>query len=87
MGTKYILQPEAPLISEPNAISELSTAALRRNLTTHAEYNSEISAEGAKHEMAERLKTLLETRQADLVVRNVLWKGEDGDDSSSIEVF
>ena len=44
--------------------------------------------------MAERLRTLLETRRADMLVRQVLWKEDedgDGDDDdsseSSIEVF
>ncbi|KAK7678594.1 hypothetical protein QCA50_018466 [Cerrena zonata] len=87
MGSKYVLQPEAPLISDPNAVSDLSIAALRRNLAAHAQYNPEIATEGTQHEMAERLKILLSTREADLVVRNTLWKGEDGDDDSSTEVF
>ena len=77
MGRLYILQPEAPLISDPALVYELSTKALAKNLTAHAEHNASILAEGSKSEMAERLKLLLELRQADLVVREVLWKGDD----------
>ncbi|CAL1715860.1 unnamed protein product [Somion occarium] len=87
LGSKYILQPEAPMISDPQVVSELSTTALKRNLAAHAQYNAEILAEGSKHEMAERLRTLLEVRQADLLVRDVLWKENGGYDEEDTEVF
>ena len=94
MGSKYVLYPEAPLISDPNAVSNLTSNALKHNLAAHSQYNPSISVEGTKDEMAGRLKTLLETRLADMLVRQVLWKedeDEDEDDSdsseSNIEVF
>ena len=92
MGSKYVLHPEAPLISDPNAVSNLTSTALKHNLVAHSQYNPSISVDGTQGEMAERLRTLLETRRADMLVRQVLWKedkDEDDDDSSesSIEVF
>ena len=92
MGSKYVLHPEAPLISDPNAVSNLTSTALKHNFVAHSQYNPSISVDGTQGEMAERLRTLLETRRADMLVRQVLWKeDEDGDDDdsseSSIEVF
>ena len=94
MGSKYVLHPEAPLISDPNAVSNLTSTALKHNLVAHSQYNSSISVEGTQDEMVERLRTLLETRRADMLVRQVLWKEDEDEDrndddssESSIEVF
>lgn len=52
--------------------------ALKRNLFAHAEHNPSIIADGtSKAELEERLKQILEAREKDLIVRDVLWKGED----------
>ncbi|KAH8101836.1 hypothetical protein BXZ70DRAFT_79817 [Cristinia sonorae] len=85
MGRQYLLQPETPLISDPSLVSELSTNAIKRNLMAHAEHNPTIIAEGSKAEMAVRLKTLLELRAADLVVREVLWKGDVNEEDQEEE--
>ncbi|KAI0069802.1 hypothetical protein K474DRAFT_1693993 [Panus rudis PR-1116 ss-1] len=94
LGKKYLVQPEAPLITDPHVVRDLSIAALKRNLSAHAEYNHAILAEGSREEMADRLTTLLETRQADLIVRSILWKDDvtmvddkDDDDYDSDDVF
>ena len=94
MGSKYVLHPEAPLISDPNAVSNLTSTTLKHNLVAHSQYNSSISVEGTQDEMVERLRTLLETRRADMLVRQVLWKEDEDEDrndddssESSIEVF
>ena len=94
MGSKYVLHPLAPLISDPNVVSNLNSTALEHNLAAHSQYNSSISVEGTQDEMVERLRTLLETRRADMLVRQVLWKEDEDEDrndddssESSIEMF
>ncbi|TFK34572.1 hypothetical protein BDQ12DRAFT_613296, partial [Crucibulum laeve] len=79
---KYLLHPRPPLITNPSACSQLSSAALKRNLEAHATQNPEIIASGTKLEMAQRLAELLTARQKDLLVRNLL---QGGDNSSSDE--
>ncbi|KIJ94986.1 hypothetical protein K443DRAFT_109529, partial [Laccaria amethystina LaAM-08-1] len=68
----YLLHPSSPLITEPEACSILSCAALRRNLSAHAESNPAIVVGGTKDEMALRLEGLLKTRKLDLLVRRMI---------------
>ncbi|KAF8155373.1 hypothetical protein K438DRAFT_357150 [Mycena galopus ATCC 62051] len=77
LGTQYLLNPKPPLIDNPSVVPELSAAALKRNLAAHATCNSTIVAAGTKPEMALRLKTLLETRKADLLVREMVDGGDE----------
>ncbi|KAI0791197.1 hypothetical protein C8Q75DRAFT_732327 [Abortiporus biennis] len=85
MSKKYIIQPDPPLITDPDHTDLLSTSALKKNLAAHAHINSEIAIEGSKTEMRARLKELLELRKADLLVRAMLWKDDEG--SGDSEVF
>ena len=68
----YLLQPSSPLITDPEACSTLSCAALRRNLSAHAERNPAIVVGGTKDEMVLRLEGLLRTRKLDLLVRRMI---------------
>ncbi|KAJ7239395.1 hypothetical protein B0H12DRAFT_1189995 [Mycena haematopus] len=72
LASQYLIYPKPPLIANPEIVPELSAAALKRNLAAHAACNSTIVAAGTKPEMALRLTTLLETRKADLLVREML---------------
>ncbi|TCD67810.1 hypothetical protein EIP91_011938 [Steccherinum ochraceum] len=81
MGRQYILQPEAPLITDPAAVPTLSIKALKANLSAHAEHNVNILSEGSKPELAERLTKLLEQREQDLAVREVTWRGGEEDET------
>ena len=73
MDSKYMIEPKAPLIVEPTACAALSVAALKRNLSGHAAFNPDIVSSGTKLELVERLKKILETRQIDMVIRDMLW--------------
>ena len=68
----YLLHPSSPLITDPEACSTLSCAALRRNLSAHAESNAAIVVGGTKDEMVLRLEGLLRTRKLDLLVRRMI---------------
>ena len=68
----YLLYPLSPLITDPEACSTLSCAALRRNLSAHAESNPAIVVGGTKDEMVLRLQGLLRTRKLDLLVRRMI---------------
>jgi len=72
MDKKYELDPRPPLITEPDACAQLSAAALQRNLAAHAMKNPDIVAGGGKVEMTERLRTLLEMRRMDMLVRDMI---------------
>ena len=74
LSQKYVVDPMSPLITDPLAVDLLSLSALKHNLAAHAEVNSEISAKGAKTELAERLKTILDTRKADLLAQKLVWQ-------------
>ncbi|KAJ7052014.1 hypothetical protein C8F01DRAFT_1066440 [Mycena amicta] len=76
LSQHYLVNITPPLIANPALIPDLSAAALKRNLTAHAARNSAIAASGTKQEMATRLKTLLETREMDLLVRDMLEAGQ-----------
>ncbi|KAF8133119.1 hypothetical protein K438DRAFT_1985169 [Mycena galopus ATCC 62051] len=77
LATQYLLNPKPPLIDNPSVVPELSAAALKRNLAAHATCNSTIVAAGTKPEMVLRLKTLLETCKADLLVREMVDGGDE----------
>ena len=47
----YLLHPSFPLIPDPEACSTLSCAALRRNLSDHAESNPAIVVGGTRDEI------------------------------------
>ncbi|EIN03981.1 hypothetical protein PUNSTDRAFT_139021 [Punctularia strigosozonata HHB-11173 SS5] len=70
----YLIDPAPPLIRDPGACASLSIGALRRNLAAHAECNPMILVGGTKEEMEYRLQDVLERRQADLKVREVMWR-------------
>lgn len=77
MDTQYLVDPQPPLINNPSIVPELSAAALKRNLAAHAARNPAIAAAGSKPEMAQRLIALLETRQMDMLVREMLLGGDE----------
>lgn len=76
MHLKYLVHPTPPLIVNSAVASQLSVAALKRNLTAHAISNPTIIPSGTKAEMAERLEKMLKIREADLMVREMIW-GDD----------
>ena len=82
MNRKYLVDITAPLISDPADCSELSGAALKRNLVAHAERNPNILVGGTKEEMRERLHGILKTREMDLRVRGMIWNVDDTEDRS-----
>ncbi|OAX39500.1 hypothetical protein K503DRAFT_849485 [Rhizopogon vinicolor AM-OR11-026] len=69
---QYLVNPAAPLITDPSACSLLSNASLIRNLGAHAAVNVSIVPTGTRLEMIERLTKLLERRQMDLTVRSMI---------------
>jgi hypothetical protein len=73
MHSKYMINPKAPLIVEPNVCKALSVSALKRNLAEHAVFNPTIIASGSKAELVARLETILETRRMDMLVRDMMW--------------
>ncbi|KAF7311901.1 hypothetical protein MIND_00201400 [Mycena indigotica] len=75
LSLNYLADIAPPLISLPSLVNDLSAAALKRNLSAHAAHNASIVACGTKQEMAARLKTILETREMDLMVREMLEVG------------
>ncbi|KAF7335460.1 hypothetical protein MVEN_02199300 [Mycena venus] len=77
LASQYLLHPGPPLIDNPTIVCDLSAAALKRNLAAHAACNSAIVAAGTKQEMALRLRTLLETRKADMLVHEMLQGGDE----------
>lgn len=72
MASHYLLDPTPPLIESPLVVPELSAAALKRNLAAHAACNPAVVATGTKPEMVDRLRGILETRQMDLLVRDMI---------------
>lgn len=85
LSSQYVIQPEPPLVVDPEACTSLSAASLRRNLAAHAAQNSAIVTGGTKAEMAERLTALLQRREADCAVRAMLWGEDDQNDHSSAD--
>ncbi|KAJ7672228.1 hypothetical protein DFH06DRAFT_1082159 [Mycena polygramma] len=77
LSSRYLLNPVPPLIEHATVVPELSAAALKRNLAAHAACNPAVIAVGTKPELVERLRTLLETRKADLLVREMIQGGDE----------
>lgn len=71
-----MINPQPPLIVDPAACATLSVSALKRNLAEHAVFNLTIIASGTKAELVARLKSILEMRQMDMLVREMIC-GED----------
>lgn len=67
-----MINPEPPLIVEPTACGTLSVSALKRNLAEHAIFNPAIVASGTKAELAARLESILQTREMDMLVREMI---------------
>ncbi|KAI0648655.1 hypothetical protein C8Q79DRAFT_461996 [Trametes meyenii] len=72
LDSEYLLYPTPPLITVPDAVPDLTVAALKRNLAAHADCNPKILASGTKAEMIERLSGILRAREGDLAVKAVL---------------
>ncbi|KAJ7765517.1 hypothetical protein DFH07DRAFT_1015341 [Mycena maculata] len=72
LGSRHLLKPDPPLITDPTAVSELSAAALKRNLAAHAICNPDVATAGTKPEILERLRNILEMRKMDLLVREMM---------------
>ena len=80
IASRYRINLPAPLITEPHAVDVLSSAALKRNLSAHAEINADISTTGSKTELAERLRHILETRKADLIAQKLVFQLDDDEE-------
>ena len=63
-------------ITDSEAYSTLFCAALRHNLSAHAESNLAIAVGRTKDEMVLRLEGVLRMRKLDLLVRRI-FRGED----------
>lgn len=77
MDSKYSVDIPPHLISNPALCDKLSVEALKRNLAVHAAVNRDVCMGGTKKVLAQRLKTLLETRLADLEVRRLIQYGDE----------
>ncbi|KAL0945349.1 hypothetical protein HGRIS_000847 [Hohenbuehelia grisea] len=80
LHVQYLINPLPPLITNPDAASQLSMSALKRNLAAHAACNPDISVSGSKIEMSERLRHVLQIREADLMVREVVFGSGDSEE-------
>ncbi|KZT02534.1 uncharacterized protein LAESUDRAFT_738637 [Laetiporus sulphureus 93-53] len=72
-----VLERENQKTMDIEACAELSTAALRRNLSEHAAFNAQILVGGSQAEMAERLQRILRMREMDLAARDLVWTSLD----------
>ncbi|KAI0311257.1 hypothetical protein OF83DRAFT_1177766 [Amylostereum chailletii] len=81
LHTRYLLAPAPPLVTDPDACAALALAALKRNLHAHAQCDpeSDVVATGSKAQMCRRLKEVLVRRREDLAVREVVWRGREGE--------
>ncbi|KAG6812249.1 hypothetical protein H0H92_003705 [Tricholoma furcatifolium] len=77
LDSQYEIDLRPPLIVFPEVCKQLSAAALQRNLLAHKQKNHAILATGSKAEMAERLKSILEARRMDLLVRDMIFGTQD----------
>lgn len=77
LHTQYLLSPLPPLITEPEVVSTLERAALKRNLSAHAAYNSAICTTGNKSVLCTQLIDILERRKGDLAVREMVWRSRE----------
>ena len=75
LQSKYLLDPAPPLVTNPELCDSLSATALKKNLAAHAQCNPTIVATGTRQEMLARLKEILETRNADLLLAQMLLGG------------
>ena len=69
---KYIPHPSPPLITDPKAVQNLTTAAVSHNLAAHAAVNPDIPTHGSEAFLVKQLEELLENRQADLYARDLI---------------
>ncbi|KAI0703829.1 hypothetical protein BC835DRAFT_1480366 [Cytidiella melzeri] len=69
LSNQYLIQPDPPLITDPEDVSSLTTAAIIRNLTAHSQSGS---AKDESERLALRLRSLLETREADLLAKALI---------------
>ncbi|KAG6894235.1 hypothetical protein C0992_006959 [Termitomyces sp. T32_za158] len=72
LDKKYEIDPRPPLVEQPRVCARLSVAALQRNLAAHRAKNPQILLSGGKAEMAERLRSILEMRRMDMLVRDLV---------------
>ncbi|VDC04942.1 unnamed protein product [Peniophora sp. CBMAI 1063] len=77
LGTRYLLAPAPPLITDPDAARALAAPALARNLAAHAAHNVAVRASGDLRIDRTRLRSLLATRKADLSVRAMVWRAQE----------
>jgi hypothetical protein len=69
----YMVNVTTVMAACPSDCDGLSVAALKFNLTMHAQCNPSIYTGGNKPEMMKRLKELLQLRNTDLVVRDLVY--------------
>lgn len=86
LHTQYLLSPLPPLITQPEVVSTLELAALKRNLSAHAAYNSAIRTTGSKSILCTELITLLERRRGDLAVREMVWRSCEPEKSAGLRL-
>jgi hypothetical protein len=80
LHAQYQLHPISPLITDPTICTHLSLAALKANLAAHAVFNPSISLSGTKSELIGRLREILERREGDRIVKEVVW-GYEGEEA------
>ncbi|KAF8584252.1 hypothetical protein K439DRAFT_1346591, partial [Ramaria rubella] len=85
LHSQYQLHPIAPFISDPNVCACLSVNALKANLAGHAVFNPSIYLSGSKPELVDRLRGILERRQADRVVKEIVWGYESSNEDDESE--
>ena len=76
--SRYLAFPLPPLITNPHASAQLSSAALKRNLEAHAVCNPSILATGTRPEMVQRLSEILKIRKLDMLVKDMLSGNDSG---------
>ena len=72
MHTKYIVSPDPPLVTDPQAVQGLSTPEIIENLIAHSTINPAIPAEGPRLLLIKQLEEILRTREADLQARHLI---------------
>ncbi|KAF8521603.1 hypothetical protein BU17DRAFT_87837 [Hysterangium stoloniferum] len=80
LHAQYHLHPVAPMITDPLACPHLSLNALKANLAGHAVFNPSIYLSGSKVELIHRLRDILERRQNDRIVKEVVWGHDSSED-------
>lgn len=86
LHAEYQLYPVFPLLTDPNICTSLSLTSLRANLAAHAVFNPSISLSGTKLDLVKRLSEILERREGDRVVKEVVWGYESEGEISVDEV-